>query len=270
MRRTDASLAAMAFLAASVQGTALTLSTVEMITSYAVPLSCIFAYNTPISGCETSDFTSGRCSQGCQRGLLRVQTNIQASCTTVDPQPNSLIWEAQKENLVNALCNREPPQQGTTRTQSPTPSTTSALSITVTVPVSSTTSSKTPSFTQTMSSSTTTTAPTTTPTTTLTTTSTTLLTVSSTSTEPSSTDNTDLSTETGSISTTSTAPQETTTGTESPTSSSSSTTATKTAKPTRDPELGAGDPFANFPNSSGRLGLCVCNMLLTFVVTGLM
>ncbi|OAA48867.1 hypothetical protein BBO_01912 [Beauveria brongniartii RCEF 3172] len=80
MRRTDASLAAMALLAASVQGTILTLSTVEMITSFAVPLSCIFAYNTPISGCETSDFTSGRCSPGCQRELLRVQTNIQASC----------------------------------------------------------------------------------------------------------------------------------------------------------------------------------------------
>ncbi|OAA78793.1 hypothetical protein LEL_02279 [Akanthomyces lecanii RCEF 1005] len=107
MRWVGAYASAMAFLAANAQSMVLTLSAVEMITSFAVPLSCIFAYNTPINGCDISDFTSGQCSPNCQRALQRVEINIRASCDTVDAQPNSLIWEAQRGNLVNALSSAD-------------------------------------------------------------------------------------------------------------------------------------------------------------------
>ncbi|OAQ96048.1 hypothetical protein LLEC1_02748 [Akanthomyces lecanii] len=103
MRRGGAYAGAVAFLAANAQRMVLTLSAVEMIASFSVPLSCIFAYNTPINGCDINDFTSGQCSPNCQRALQRVETNIRASCDTTDSQPNSLIREAQRGNLVNAL-----------------------------------------------------------------------------------------------------------------------------------------------------------------------
>lgn len=264
MRWVGAYASAMAFLAANAQSMVLTLSAVEMITSFAVPLSCIFAYNTPINGCDISDFTSGQCSPNCQRALQRVETNIRASCDTVDAQPNSLIWEAQRGNLVNALCKSEPPKQTTTRAQPrPTRSSTSASSITVTVSPSSSTSSETPFYTLTTSTTTLTSTLTTIPTTTQTT-------VSSTPTDSNSSTETGSQTDTETSSAPSTSSQETTTAAESSTSSSSSTSITKAAKPTRNPEAGAGDPFANVPNSSSRLGPCVWSLFLILFVIGLM
>lgn len=267
MRWVGAYVGAMTCLAANAQGMVLTLSAVEMITSFAVPLSCIFAYNTPINGCEVGDFTSGQCSSNCQRALQRVETNIRASCDTVDAQPNSLIWEAQRGNLVNALCKSDPPKQSTTRAQpQPTPSSTSATSITVTISPSSSTSSETPLYTLTTSTTTLTSTVTMTPTTTQTT----QTTVSSTPTDSSSRTETESQTDTEASSTASTSSRETTSVTEISTPISSSTSTTKASKPTRNPEAGAGDPFANVPNSSNRLGLCVWSFLFVLFVICLM
>ncbi|ATY62425.1 Cation H+ exchanger [Cordyceps militaris] len=64
MRRAVASVVAVAYWATAAESMVLTLSAVEMIASFAVPLSCIFAYNTPLTGCEITDFTSGQCAKG--------------------------------------------------------------------------------------------------------------------------------------------------------------------------------------------------------------
>ncbi|TQV91895.1 hypothetical protein IF1G_09480 [Cordyceps javanica] len=256
MRRTGAYVGAVAFMVVGVHGTAMTLSAIETVGSFAVPLSCIFAYNTPILGCETSDLSAGQCSSRCQRGLLRVQNNIRASCDTVDAQPPSLIWQAQRGNLVNALCMTVPPPQPSTRQQpQPTSSTTSEVPVTVTIPKPSSTSSETSlstSSTLTTTSTTSTTTSTTQPTVSSTTS------TSSSSTEPPET----TQTETEVNSTISSSSTESTTAAESSTTSSSSTSTTKAAKPTRDPELGAGDPFANVPNSSSELGPYIWGILM--------
>ncbi|KAJ3482020.1 hypothetical protein NLG97_g7679 [Lecanicillium saksenae] len=256
MRRTSAYVGAVAGLAAHAQGQLLTLSAVEMITSFAVPLSCIFAYNTPLSGCEIGDFTNGRCSANCQRGLQRVQANIRASCDTVEARPNSLIWEAQRGNLVNALCKSDAPERTATAAPTrltPTPITTSAASITVTIPLSTTKSSKEASST---------TAPTTD-------------TRFSSSTDSSSTpetesSDTESSSSTVSTTTSTTSERITSTAADRSTSSSSPLPAAKTTKPTREQEKGAGDPFANLPNSSSQLGPYVWSLALVLFVIGLM
>ncbi|KAK1951911.1 hypothetical protein LY78DRAFT_542912, partial [Colletotrichum sublineola] len=83
----------------------LSLSNFQLITELSVPLGCLLAYNTPISGCQVIDFDSRRtCSAQCTRGLARKQSIIQQACEAVQVQPNTILGQALAGNLVNVLC----------------------------------------------------------------------------------------------------------------------------------------------------------------------
>ncbi|SPQ22605.1 32186d07-b847-4645-a01a-09db6c925614 [Thermothielavioides terrestris] len=105
---------------------ALTLYNFQPITSAAVPLSCILAYNSRIPGCKMDDFVKGNtCSAACVGGLTRVQSTLQAVCSDADVPPTSVLGQALLGNLVQLLC----PGTGT----SPDDSTSSSASVTVTI-----------------------------------------------------------------------------------------------------------------------------------------
>ncbi|KAK1768564.1 hypothetical protein QBC33DRAFT_383042 [Phialemonium atrogriseum] len=92
-------------LAMASTATAMSLSTFQIITSSSVPIGCILAYNSPISGCSTSDFTQGRtCSDTCVRNIQRVEENIAAACDGVSSTPDTVLGQALTGNLVGLLC----------------------------------------------------------------------------------------------------------------------------------------------------------------------
>ncbi|KAK3997705.1 hypothetical protein QBC44DRAFT_71356 [Cladorrhinum sp. PSN332] len=84
---------------------ALSLSNFQLITSSAVPISCILAYNSQISGCVTNDFIKGNvCSSECVRGLQRVQSTLQSVCTDASVSGTSVLGQVLLGNLVGLLC----------------------------------------------------------------------------------------------------------------------------------------------------------------------
>lgn len=86
---------------------ALSLSDFQLITSSAVPISCILAYNSQISGCVTSDFIRGKtCSSECVRGLQKIQSTLQAACGDASVPGTSVLGQVLLGNLVDLLCPR--------------------------------------------------------------------------------------------------------------------------------------------------------------------
>jgi len=108
---------------------AISLSNFQLITSSAIPLSCILAYNEPLAGCSVGDFTSGRqlagCSSSCRTGIRSTQLTLRAACVDVLAPPGSVLGEALlgDGNLVPFLCGSStitPPGTASIQRQSPT------------------------------------------------------------------------------------------------------------------------------------------------------
>ncbi|XWW98008.1 hypothetical protein V2A60_006004 [Cordyceps javanica] len=207
MRRTGAYVGAVAFMVVGVHGTAMTLSAIETVGSFAVPLSCIFAYNTPILGCETSDLSAGQCSSRCATRKSGECAMHDGAATTAF-NPSTAPADIFNDLGSSSDCDH--------------PKTLEHIFRNVFVHfkyIDDYIDYIDDYF-----------------------------------------DNTAYETEVNS--TTSSSSTESTTAAESSTTSSSSTSTTKAAKPTRDPELGAGDPFANVPNSSSELGPYIWGILM--------
>ncbi|CAK7198352.1 hypothetical protein SEUCBS139899_001013 [Sporothrix eucalyptigena] len=101
---------------------ALSLSNFQLVTSSAVPINCLLAYNTQLTGCTLSDFTqlpsaqrlrrddSNTCSLACQAGIALAQQTIQAVCggsaasTTTSSSVTSVLGVALSGDLVGLLC----------------------------------------------------------------------------------------------------------------------------------------------------------------------
>lgn len=153
-RRICAQLLAMA---AATSARSLTLSDFELITSNAIPLHCITAYNLPLLGCNKSDFAKDRsCSTSCLISVRAVEAGIQIACYNVNPDPSTLVGQAVAGKLAEILCPGETSTTTSTRvvtrtvgsfTAIPTPTTprtTPATSrdITSTAPTLATTTSE--------------------------------------------------------------------------------------------------------------------------------
>ncbi|KAK3934933.1 hypothetical protein QBC46DRAFT_398670 [Diplogelasinospora grovesii] len=109
---------------------ALSLSNFQLITSSSVSISCILAYNTPIPGCSTTDFTQGNtCSSSCLSGLDKIQATLEAVCGSADVSPTSVLGQAISGNLVNLLCPSGDGGDGSTSTALQSRSSTQAVVI---------------------------------------------------------------------------------------------------------------------------------------------
>lgn len=106
------------------------------------PIECRIAYNSPLQGCQRSDFArDATCSSACLRGVEQMQDNIQTACNTVTVPVNTLLGQAFLGNLPQVLCPGAPGQgDGDTVTTATT--TTRRPQTTATVP--STTQRETP------------------------------------------------------------------------------------------------------------------------------
>jgi hypothetical protein len=84
---------------------ALSLANFQVITSSAIPTSCIVAYNSPIEGCATRDFTNGnQCSATCVNGLAETQSNVLSICDGLNVNPQSLLGLTLLGQLLDTLC----------------------------------------------------------------------------------------------------------------------------------------------------------------------
>lgn len=84
---------------------ALSLSNFQLITSAEVPLRCIIAYDSPISGCSTSDFTQGNtCSTACKNGLQKIENTLTSVCGDANVPSSSVLGVALSGGLVGLLC----------------------------------------------------------------------------------------------------------------------------------------------------------------------
>lgn len=91
------------FLASA--ASAVSLSSFKLISSNGLPLACVIAYNTPISGCTNNDFTTGNtCSSTCIEGIETTEALINSACDQVDPGDNTILILAMNGRLVDALC----------------------------------------------------------------------------------------------------------------------------------------------------------------------
>ncbi|KAK3368173.1 hypothetical protein B0H63DRAFT_71688 [Podospora didyma] len=146
--------ACLLFVASTASATSqgLSLSDFEVITSSLVPISCILAYNRPVTGCSTGDFGFGRkCSAECVRGLNRAQSNLESACDGTSVPAASILGQVLQGNLVDLLCPGSSPV--TTTSSAPT---TAAKTSTRSVLTSQTTVRPTTSTTQSSTSATTT------------------------------------------------------------------------------------------------------------------
>jgi hypothetical protein len=137
---------------------ALSLANFQIITSNAIPSPCIVAYNSPIAGCSTTDFTNGnQCSTLCANGLLAEASIVEAICGGLEVNPQSLLGLTLDGKLLDTLC---PGLNTGTTTVKVTvqPSTTKAASTTTLDRTLTTTSSSIIRTTTTISSSTETTS----------------------------------------------------------------------------------------------------------------
>lgn len=84
---------------------AVSLSDFQLITSNSVNFGCILAYNAPIIGCSSKDFTQGHtCSNGCIGGLQVLEMTLETVCDGVDAPDNSILGQALQGNLVDTVC----------------------------------------------------------------------------------------------------------------------------------------------------------------------
>ncbi|KIH92678.1 hypothetical protein SPBR_03043 [Sporothrix brasiliensis 5110] len=101
-------------LAAPHAVSALSLSNFQLITSTAVPINCILAYNQQLTGCTLSDFTVSNsrrrdrntCSVTCQAGIARAQETIQNVCGGIQSSGSvtTVLGVALSGDLVGLLC----------------------------------------------------------------------------------------------------------------------------------------------------------------------
>ncbi|KJR88366.1 uncharacterized protein SPSK_07771 [Sporothrix schenckii 1099-18] len=101
-------------LAAPHAVSALSLSNFQLITSTAVPINCILAYNQQLTGCTLSDFTVSNsrrrdrntCSVACQAGIARAQETIQNVCGGIQSSGSvtTVLGVALSGDLVGLLC----------------------------------------------------------------------------------------------------------------------------------------------------------------------
>ncbi|KAK4195570.1 hypothetical protein QBC40DRAFT_185523 [Triangularia verruculosa] len=104
----------------------LSLSDLQLITSNAIPISCILAYNSPIIGCQISDFRQGNpCSIACRQGIRRKEATLGEICSDVDVPVRTLLGLALQGLLEKVLC--PAPGQGTVVTSSIIPTGTTAV-----------------------------------------------------------------------------------------------------------------------------------------------
>ncbi|KAF4454764.1 hypothetical protein F53441_2842 [Fusarium austroafricanum] len=131
-------------MAGSASAGSLKLSDFESVSDKSFPENCVQAYDTPLSQCTPNDFTGGKaCTAACKDSVQQAQGFIQASCSDVTTDSQSLLSRGQKGNLVAVLCRdvaepqtepeKEPqtqPQQQPEpkKTQPPATTTTSASS----------------------------------------------------------------------------------------------------------------------------------------------
>lgn len=94
----------------------LSLSSIEP-TGDNLPGLCTLAYETPLRGCRSRDFSDGNtCSVRCRLYIEKAEFNIQATCSGVSAATDSLLHKAQKGQLLDALCKDNEPET-TTKTK---------------------------------------------------------------------------------------------------------------------------------------------------------
>ncbi|KAK0736881.1 hypothetical protein B0T21DRAFT_347311 [Apiosordaria backusii] len=95
----------------------LSLSDLQLITSSAIPISCILAYNSPMIGCQISDFQRGApCTSQCRQGIRRKEATLGEICSDVNVPVRTLLGLALQGVLEKVLCPQ--PGQGTVVTSS--------------------------------------------------------------------------------------------------------------------------------------------------------
>jgi len=82
--------------------TAITLATFQPISGFST--TCDNAYNTPLSGCSASDFSSGDCSMDCISFLEALTKVLNADCTGTSAYPNTLIAAFFNGQGTETLC----------------------------------------------------------------------------------------------------------------------------------------------------------------------
>ena len=108
---------------------AVSLSDFQLITSNSVNFGCILAYNAPIIGCSSKDFTQGHtCSDSCVTGLQVLEMTLETVCDGVNAPDNSILGQALQGNLVDTVC----PSGDDSTTSSTTTSKTSTIAIILT------------------------------------------------------------------------------------------------------------------------------------------
>lgn len=123
-RRQRLQLACIVLTAGYASALSFTLSNFQLISSFSIPLNCIFAYNTPLYHCKISDFTMGNtCSDRCKVSIEKAERNIQASCQSVDASRHTLLYESQKGELLGVLCKDEDKPEATLTVVQPVTST---------------------------------------------------------------------------------------------------------------------------------------------------
>ena len=82
--------------------TAVTLSEIQQINGFSP--ACENAYNTPLSGCTATDFSSGVCSGSCIAFLNALTQIINAECTGTSAYPNTLMGSFFQNQGTGVLC----------------------------------------------------------------------------------------------------------------------------------------------------------------------
>lgn len=81
---------------------AITLSSFQAIDGFST--ACVNAYNTPLSGCTTSDFSSGQCSTTCITFLDSLTNVLNAVCQGSSAYPNTLVGAFFQGEGTATLC----------------------------------------------------------------------------------------------------------------------------------------------------------------------
>ncbi|KAK0507998.1 hypothetical protein JMJ35_009887 [Cladonia borealis] len=86
--------------------TAVTLSAIQQINGFSP--ACENAYNTPLSGCTATDFSSGVCSGTCIAFLDALTQIINAECTGTSAEPDTLMGSFFQNQGTGVLCPNAP------------------------------------------------------------------------------------------------------------------------------------------------------------------
>ncbi|KAL2048377.1 hypothetical protein N7G274_000288 [Stereocaulon virgatum] len=81
---------------------AITLSSFQAIDGFST--ACVNAYNTPLSGCTASDFSSGQCSTTCITFLDSLTNVLNAVCQGSSAYPNTLVGAFFQGEGTATLC----------------------------------------------------------------------------------------------------------------------------------------------------------------------